>query len=107
MELNKLVFPSPSPSYTHDSMEGKLLYIPKFPIADLLSSRPENSPPSPFVLGDKTNNQFMYHSVMNIPTTKNSKRQLDLEHVPTEQYSSLNYRSCAPQFGKNDMVESK
>jgi len=30
MELNSLVFPAPKPSYSHESLAGKLLYIPKF-----------------------------------------------------------------------------
>ena len=29
MELNRLVFPKPTSSYTHDSMKGKIIYIPK------------------------------------------------------------------------------
>lgn len=30
MELNRLVFPRPPSAYTHDSMKGKLFYVPKF-----------------------------------------------------------------------------
>ena len=30
MELNSLVFPAPTPSYTHESLKGKLIYVPKF-----------------------------------------------------------------------------
>ena len=29
MELNRLVFPCPTPSYSHESMKGKIIYIPK------------------------------------------------------------------------------
>ena len=34
MELNRIVFPSPSPSYTADNIpdNAKILYIPKFSI---------------------------------------------------------------------------
>ena len=32
MEFNRLVFPCPRSSYTHESLKGKILYIPKFPI---------------------------------------------------------------------------
>lgn len=38
MELNRLVFPSPSSSYTHEMMNGKLLYIPKFKQSNDISS---------------------------------------------------------------------
>jgi hypothetical protein len=30
MELNRLVFPSPQSSYTHNSLPSKILYVPKF-----------------------------------------------------------------------------
>lgn len=33
MELNRLVFPRPKSSYTHESMRGKILYIPKIKTA--------------------------------------------------------------------------
>ena len=32
MELNRIVFPSPVSSYSYESMKGKLIFVPKFPI---------------------------------------------------------------------------
>jgi len=29
MELNRLVFPCPPSTYTHESLEGRLIYVPK------------------------------------------------------------------------------
>lgn len=30
MELNRLVFPRPTPSYSHSSLKGRIIYVPKF-----------------------------------------------------------------------------
>lgn len=38
MELNRLVFPRPSSSYTHETMKGRLIYVPKFQMTEANSS---------------------------------------------------------------------
>mmetsp|Transcript_24188 Transcript_24188/g.18417 ORF Transcript_24188/g.18417 Transcript_24188/m.18417 type:complete len:90 (+) Transcript_24188:1-270(+) len=43
MELNRLVFPRPASSYTHENMKGKLIYIPKFDMPLFCKPPPETS----------------------------------------------------------------
>ena len=53
MELNRLVFPCPSASYSHESMEGKLIYVPK-PDAKHSVVGPYGSTPKSRLLIQKT-----------------------------------------------------
>jgi hypothetical protein len=38
MELNRLVFPRPASSYTHETMKGKIIYVPKYEIVENIAT---------------------------------------------------------------------
>ena len=53
MELNRIVFPRPLSSYSHETMKGKLIYIPKYEILE----NPNNGP-----LTDRVDNRLKVHN---------------------------------------------
>ena len=100
MELNLLVFPAPKPSYTPDTLENEILWIPAFdtnnePISPLKATQISDIS---YITKDMNNRYKYYGSLGLFPNPKESrkteiKQQIPLYYIPCLLLKPSNYTS--------------